>query len=1065
MPFPGTTNLPVVMSQGENNKVSAFSLDQPNLARANNVIYNKLGQIDKRTGLTAISPNILGGGVIFQGAAITTFEDQLIALDGTSLYSWQPQEQVWIDKGSAFSVINQQYKILNTKIATQSNPDVTTSDNISVYVWEDNRAYPVSAQGIRYSVVDNETGAFIVSDRQIYGLGSRPKVITDGYDYFIFYNASNTNIFLTTIPCDRSNTITSQYIPIITDGYSNNGIAYDATPKPGGGYLLTYSSINGVNLTDGTNNALLSLNADMNTIGTFLDDNNIFWVAYSDGLTTYMSAFPYIGGSSLVGVALFQDEVVINSATGTSFNAVNLCIGGNLDYGNVILCAEISSGTPNYNNYVNVFAVSNNPNIVNISHIGQIRSVGLASKIFSNDGQIFVNTVNASNLQATYFTHCLTRPITTGDFINNLSTFTIVSTHSPSNGGTYRTNTILSQCDLMTPEQYLFAGQRKGAFTSYENAQTVNLGCAGYSVDFDNPNAFNNVTSNNDLHLVGGVKSIFDGVSVVEDNFFLFPELPDGYGCDIVLQTTNAGAKVFNSTTGNLGWSALTDGYQYQWLAIYEWTENNTQVQRGGVSIANTAVTTGNDYGALLTVPTLRLTAKINARSPVSISIYRTQGNLPIFYKVTDDSNPIINDPTVDTITFFDGLSDADIAANENLYTGSQLSNTVPPSCSLISLYQNRLMINSTEDVNVLWYSQNKFDQSQYNTLPLDWNTSFVEGVDSRFNVKTGITAIGLLDNALAVFKESSIFLLTGDGPNALDTADQFNDAQLMVSTVGCTNQNSLCFITQTPNSPGGLLFQSKQGIYLLGRDQSITYIGSPVERFNNITITSANVMTKSNQVVFTSLEGICLVYNYFFNAWTVWDNLPCVSATVWQDQLVIMTNEGSVMIQDITNTIYVDTFANNNALNVQSTITTPWIKYNGSGNLQGRMCVYSALILGTLQAPHTLQIQVAYDYDESIRETVIINSNTAANRWGALPLWGNPGGIWGNFQFSNYQFQMNLKYPRGFYGVGAEAIKLTITDLNPDGNAGYSLNGLQLEVQPVPGPYLVPVGNTIGTH
>jgi len=1064
MPFPGTSTLPLIFSGGLNSAVAEYSLDQPNLQTAENAVTAEFGQLDKRTGFVAQPRAIMGGGQISNGEKITTFNngggtDELILLDGATIYSYQEEEQVWINRGLVFDTVCTQQKVLNTKIATQSNPNVSSSNNISVYAWEDNRTLPIQSSGVRYSVINQLTNTFIISDNLVFPNSTRPTVISDGYHFYLFYCASSFDVLYNVIPVAAPNTVTQQLISLTSNGYSSTfgeaSIAYDAmiyiprSPADAPGVLLTvvatqsglimHSSLTGTVTVDS--------NTFINCVSICTDQNHNIWITYSDNSAVYCTAYN-LNILTDMYVQLFAPITVVTSP------AVNLGCCGDRNRGSLNLTCEFVNDP--LNNYCNNYIITSK-GIHTL--IGQIRSVGLASKPFLQDGNVFINTINASVLQATYFTQCLSLGIgfipgtSTLQAINNSTIqtdFTIVAKHSATNGGVYRTNNILSQCSLVAPDTYLFAGQRKGPFISYESSQASILGVAGYTIGFNNANPFQNVSSNNNLHIVGGVKKIYDGISCVEDNFHLFPELPDGFGCDLSIFTGG----------GGLSYNPETPDAQYQWIVVYEWTDNYQQVQRSGTSVANSYISTATGQGAILTVPTLRLTDKVSPRSPVSISIYRTLYDGTIFYKITNDSDPLVNDTTVDTLTFTDNLTDADIQQNEILYTSEQLANTAPPSCSLISLYQQRLMINQTEDPKVLWYSQNKFDLSQYNTLALDWNTSFVEGVDSRFG--SDITAIGLLDNNLAIFKETSIFLLSGDGPNPLFTAGQFNDAQPLVSDTGCTNPDSLVFLTQTPKTPGGLMFQSKKGIYLLGRDQSLYFIGAPVKKYNYLTINGANILANSNQVVFTSDEGICLVYNYYFDCWSTWTNLPCVSSTVWNDQLVLLTKNGGAMIQDITNTVYQDTYPNDNQSNPQLKIVSPWVKFNGQGNLQGRAVVYNCVLLGQLKEPHNLQIDIAYDYDPAIRETQIISSTVAANRWGNLPIWGNDG-QWGGSQFSNYQFMINFKYPRGFYGGGCQSVQLTITDLDPDPSAGYSLNALVFEFMPLPGNYLVPTGNLSG--
>jgi hypothetical protein len=1039
MPFPQTTIVPIQFSGGLNSKIASFKLDQPFLDACENGRYTLDGQIDKRPGFGLLSTDVQGGGNISSGSALTTFGGELLLLDGSKIYSYQSSNQTWINKGTIFSTVNSQVRVLNTKGATQSNPDVTTANGLSLYVWEDNRTFPTKANGVRYSIYNNTTGVLVLSDQQLYVDGSRPKVISDGTTFFVFYAASANDLAGATIPVAAPSTVTSNVTSIATDAKasgSGQSIPYDVCLLAGVP-LVVYASQTGIRISN--NGQAISADVLVQTIAACTDSFGNLWIAWSSNTDTHIWA-----GSFVIGFGwqpLFPSHV-LNSLQPQVSVTLGMC--ADIEAGNVNLTSEQTiSGAANVNNhFCNNFTIA--PSGV-VTFVGQMRGVGLASKPFRYGNNIFITSIAQSNLQSTYFTRCLTQglsyvPGTTNiQAANNTSlatNFALVSSHSPQNGGTYRTNSLLSQADPVSSGVFLFAGQRKGPFSTWQNATAVNLGCAGYLTEFGGANAFNNVQSNNNLHIVGGIKKIYDGVSCVEDNFLLFPEDAFGNGCSVVLSTGG----------GSLSWSSMNPS-QYQWCVIYEWTDNFGQVQRSAVSIAVNATTSAAGQKATLTGPTLRVTEKVQARSSIVISVYRTQANMPIFYKVTNDANPIINDPTTDFWTFVDMLSDAAIAANENLYTGSQLANSAPPPCSLISLYQQRLMINSTEDPDVLWYSQNKFEQDQYSTIALDFNPSFVEGVDSRYG--NAITAIGLLDNNLAIFKERSIFLLQGDGPNPLNTAGQFNDAALLVSDTGCTNQNSLVFVTQTPNSPGGLLFQSPKGIYLLGRDQSLTYIGAPVEQYNGLTITSANLLAQTNEIVFTTEEGTCLVYNYFFNAWTTWTSLPAVDACVWQGQLCLLTNSGAVMMQDATGTVFADSHPNGVTYPVALKIRTPFLKLSG---MQGYQSIFGCYLLGTLQEPHVLQVSVAYDFNPSAQGNVLINSTIAgAGRWGGLPIWGS-NGSWGNGSlFSNYQFQINVNNPR------CQAIQFTFEDVQPSPSKGFSLNGLALEVLALAGPMRLP--------
>jgi hypothetical protein len=1039
MAFPGTTLVPVLFSGGLESKTPKFSLDQPYLEDATNVRYVLTGQIQSRPGFTALSRGILGGGQIAAGSAIQTFGNELVLFDGRRVYSWHPDDSVWVDKGSAQSFATGQVRVLNTKIASQSNPDAVTVDDLTLYAWEDDRS--TGGEGVRYSVVSQQTGELVVSDQLLFATALRPKVSTYAAGWTVAYNLSANQIGAMMVPFDRPD-VASTLVVLAADGQPSTPVTqtipYD-TSTTASGTLFAYASTTGLKLQllangFGTSSVQWSVTVDATTSVTTVTvcqvDSSHIWVAWSDASTTFAKCFDG-SGSPILGTYTVQTQPSVNLTLGSSPDAD----------GAAYLAAEV---THTGGNYVNVYQLTP----ILFQYVGQQRGQGLAGKIFTINRDVYVPTLWPSSLQATYFVLCLTQPIGTGpnpEFgVQGSTGFEAVSKHSAQNGGGYRTSSTLSE-SAPYKQGALFAGQRKGPFMSYASSQGSTLGVAGYWLS-PSTNSFNSVTSSSNLHITGGVKKIYDGISVVEDNFHWFPEL----------LSLPAGA-TFPSTFAGQGCSAtlsaggsLSEG-SYQYCIVYTWTDNAGQVERSTPSVATTVVVSDpENQTVVLTIPTLRLTDKSSDRSPVSIEVYRTQANLPIFYKLTPDSSPLVNSVTSDFVTYTDAAADTDIASNENLYTGSQLANTAPPSCSMVSLFQNRLCINSNEDGGVVWYSQNKFDLSQYNTIPLDWNTSFVEGVDTRGGGP--VSAIGLLDANLAIFKPTSVYLLSGNGPNALDTQGEFNDAQLLVSDTGCENQNSLVLVTQTPKSPGGLLFKSAKGIYLLGRDSSLTYVGAPVESFNDLTITSANLLARSNEIVFTTEEGTALVYNYYYDAWTTWGPLPAKDAVVWNDQLVVLREEGICQVQDLTGTVWSDTAVT--TVPIECAVTLPWLKFAG---MTGYQAVYSATLLGQYKGPHIVTAETSYDFNPSVVETVIWNGSLTGAHWGALPIWGVPFGTWGNSTFSTYEFQINFANPR------CQAVQLRLSWSGTD-SEGAQLNAIGFEVKALPGSMRLPQGNLVAS-
>jgi hypothetical protein len=248
-----------------------------------------------------------------------------------------------------------------------------------------------------------------------------------------------------------------------------------------------------------------------------------------------------------------------------------------------------------------------------------------------------------------------------------------------------------------------------------------------------------------------------------------------------------------------------------------------------------------------------------------------------------------------------------------------------------------------------------------------------------------------------------------------------------------------------------GVFFKSSKGIYLVDRGLQTSYVGAAVEDFNNLTVTSADLLADTDEVVFVTAEGTILVYNYYFNMWSTWNNLPAIDSCVWQDALVLARTDGTVMVQDITNTVY-----NDNGKFVSLKIQTPWLALTG---MQGYQSTYKCFMLGNFKGPHLMNVEVRTNYNPTAIQASIINSNiVSSNNWGGLPLWGS-GGPWGG-QYVPYQFQVNFNA----YVVRNQAIQLTFFD-SPSSpyTEGYTLSSLTFEIGAAPDGMRLPKSNKVG--
>ena len=336
----------------------------------------------------------------------------------------------------------------------------------------------------------------------------------------------------------------------------------------------------------------------------------------------------------------------------------------------------------------------------------------------------------------------------------------------------------------------------------------------------------NAVEAGGSLLLTGGLLWMYDGDRPVEHGFNVYPE-------DITYTV---------GTSGSMG------HYTYFYQITYEWTDNNGLIHRSAPCVPVRVDLTSPDNSVILKIPTLRLTHKTNPNT-VRLVIYRSSTNQQSYYQVTSVTNPLLNDPTVDTVTYTDTAADASILGNQLIYTtGGILENTPTPAIQAMTLFKSRLFAIDGENRNLLWYSKPILDSTPVEMT--DLQTIYVAPTISSQGSTGDMKALVPMDDKLIIFKANAIYYLTGNGPDATRTNNDYGDPAFITATAGCSRPNSIV------NTPNGVMFQSDKGIWLLGRDFSTTYIGAPVEAYNNSEVISAITVPGTNQVRFTLDTG-----------------------------------------------------------------------------------------------------------------------------------------------------------------------------------------------------------------
>ncbi len=970
-------------SQGLDTKSDPKQVQIGQFLALNNMVFDKAGALVKRDGFKTITklPNT-------QQTTLTTQSGNLIAT-GSNLYAYSQDTDQWLDRGTV-QPIGLDVQPLVRVSTSQTAPDVAIASNgLACLTYIDtNVAY--------YQVSDNLTGQQIVGRTALPATSTNPRVFTLGRYFIITFlvTASGApHLQYIAVPYSTPSTptaaadISAQVVSLNSgyDGYVTNNSLYLSWGSTGGNVRTTVLTSA---LQVGTPVVLATSVADLMSV-TADTVNSIIYISFWD--TTSNNGY-------IAGYDLLLNLIVPKTQIITALELNEITSSANAGLLTVIYeVANTYSYAPNAKtDYLNKVTVTQAAVVTGPTTI--LRSVGLASKAFidPDTNMIYMVATYGEINQPTYF------------LID--SNGNIYMRLAYSNGGGYQSNQVLSNVTLIDGVYYtayliksFLASVNKG--TELPSGTPVNgiytqtgINLAKFTI---NTNGQYSSEIANTLHLTGGMLWQYDGVKPVEQGFQVWPE-------NNTVTTSAAG--------GNIGAGT------YYYVFTYEWTDNQGNLHRSAPSIPVSIVTTGATSTNTLNVPTLRLTYKI-APNPVRIVGYRYSVAQQQYYQFTSLTSPTLNDPAVDSVTITDTLADSAILGNVLLYTtGGVLENIAPPASIASALFKNRLWLIDAEDRNLLYFSKQVISGTPVEMS--DLLTVYVAPTSGAQGSTGDCTALTALDDKLIIFKENAIYYLTGLGPDNTGANNDFTDPTFITAAVGCTNPNSIVVM------PNGVMFQSNKGIWLLGRDLSTTYIGAPVEQYNDLICYGAKVVPATNQVRFMMSHSVTLMYDFYYGQWGTFNNIRAISETLYQGKDTYLNDLGYVYQE--TPNFYLD-----GSTPVVMSFTTSWISLAG---LQGFERFYHMFLEGTYLSPFKLNVSLAYDYNASAIQNIIVSPDNYAAKWGGEALWGS-GEFWGG--------QKNVFEARVFpQKQKCETFQITINEVYdpsfsvPPG-AGLTLSGI----------------------
>lgn len=962
-------------SKGLDTKTDPYQVLIGNFLFLQNSVFTTSGRLTKRNGFQNITqlPNT-------QQTTLTTLNDNLIAT-GVDLYAFSEETNQWLNQGN-IQPIQLSVSPLVRVSTSQESPDIAiTPTGLCCLTYMDSSAS-------YYQVSDSKTGQQIVKRTTLPSTSVNPRAFLLGSYFIVTFEVTvslATHLQYIAIPVGNPGSpgpatdLSNDLLDLQSgyDGYVANNTLFV-------GYESGANSVNIVTLSKtlilSSATVIPTSNADLVSVVADTTNSSI-WISFWDSVSTngYVAAFNY----SLVPVVpktLIIATTSIREITSVAENGILSVFYENIN------SYAFSGGA--LSDFISKLTVTYSATPVVSSTTVMLRSVGLASKAFIGANGTIYMLVAYGPLGQTPASNNSNQP----SYFLVDSTGAIYMRLAYSNGGGYADNQVLPsviQIDASYYVPYLIAdllattnastptgaGPNKTTglpagtpVNSIYTQQGINL--AQFEIG-DTGEFISEIAGA--LHITGGQLWEYDGVRPVEHGFQVWPE-------NISVTTIATGGAITAQT--------------YYYVFTYEWTDNAGNLHRSASSIPFPIVTSGAVSTNTIYVPTLRLTYKLPP-NPVRLVGYRWSTAQQEYYEFTSITMPVLNtngttstwtDGTntdtsstgLDYTTIVDTLPDSSILGNTLLYTtGGVIEDIAAPAAIASALFKNRLFLIDAEDQNLLWFSKQVIENTPVEMS--DLLTLYVAPTSGAQGSTGPMTALSAMDDKLIIFKKDAIYYLTGTGPDNTGANNDFTDPIFITSTVGCANPSSIVLM------PNGLMFQSDKGIWLLGRDLSTNYIGAAVEAFNSQTVLSATAIPATNQVRFILNNNLTLMYDYYFNQWATHTNINAISATLYQGAHTYLNSYGQIF-QELQNS-YLD-----GSVPVLMSLTTSWINIGG---LQGFERFYFGFLLGTYLSPFKLNVNLAYNYNASAIQSIVVTPDNFEAPWGGEALWGS-GAPWG---------------------------------------------------------------------
>ena len=936
--------------------------------------------LGKRNGYDELARAIDGGGLCDPVIGLAGRGTELVGFTGADAYSYRPATDTWRHIGG-LSIVTHHEETSSATGADHSMPDAATLAGVRVVAWEDSRG------GVWWRVLEAATGATLRAPEQLAGPGtSSPRVVAVGSTtIMVFYLAGGVLWAALVSPDD--------YVPwpqlVVITADIAPGTGYDAircsNSTVADAALTSWVTALGdvrvayVNAAGATTLSGLLGVAGANAVAIDYSDQHpdgkaiaVAWIVGTNAhlrlinagsFATYDTAVAVVAGAALVRVT-----VAMRAAAGVTW-------------------VWVEEGAAEDTNHV---VHSNAMDADGVLTYGALapattRGHGLASRAFVDGDDVYVIATHP----ATFFPYAaLLRAGQVGPF-----GYFLVGAHDG------------------LPRDYVLAGVEQDAdddrvwrWPGLERllladpsgtAQFTETNVTTVVVTFDDPDRFTHAAWSSGLVVAGSCPHRYDGSTFAELGFWTAPD-------DALAFTPGAGG-------------ALTAERTYLYRICYEEVDAQGQIHLGPMSVAIRGLIklTAGQTRVTITIPTYRLTRKGRVRIGVFRSEANDESDQPSLFRVSSldpsasgSNGYVLNDTSVDTVTFVDDLDDLSLLARERAYTnGGALSNDPIGVGGVVLAAKDRLFFTAPDDPSAIRFTKERAP---------GYGPMLAESLEVRAPAGP-VTMLAEMDGVIYAATPTAIYAFDGPGPldnPAAAPSVTFSPVALVTTDVGCSRPRSVA------TTPAGIVFQSDRGIYLLGRDRAVRYIGEPVERWNAQRIVSADTLPDRPLIVFLPDEvgDRALVYDYVRGQWSTFTNHAGKDAVVVDgvyyyaraaavDGRVFRENRDSYLDAGVEIHFYAET-----------------AEIKLAGYIAGWQKTWYAHFTGSYLSPHTLRVRTAGSYRDGWSAPVDLDmdSDQEPDPYGA--------GVYGAGPYNGDSAVLYQK--RVYVGLKGQSVRFQIEDV-----------------------------------